>query len=530
MFSRRTVTLAILTLLPLLVYLGLGAYALWQTGWFAWTFWIIPGCWLFTWLVSIIWKPERVRTAATIKRADHLTPRDDSALAIIRRYQEQVDSIPLMELTNPEFYLNQAIALSRDLAQHYHPKAKDPIDSLTIPEVLAAARLAIDDMERWMLEDVPGSRLVTIRQWKWLQHAPKWIKRAQDTTWLASILINPANVLKYFTSELTMGPITQNLQTEFLAVVYLRFIRQTGFYLIEMNSGRLRGGAEVYRQTFGTAQQQALTPSSTAPRLKPESVTVAIVGQVKAGKSSLVNALLNQQVAKSDVLPETQHVYRYRMEVPESTTILTLLDTPGYADAGATRAQMKEVKQAAREADILLFVMAANSPARSADRDVVDELKKWWGNHPELRPAPIVICLTHIDLLSPVLEWQPPYDWKTPTNRKAQSIHDAVRHVEELFQDVTTTVIPVCSDVQRGRTSQIFEELLPALLAVLSEGQMAAVIKLFHQHLNKERVQTLVRQLKNSGKMLLNAWLDERMSQVQSPARAPTPPVEKKTP
>lgn len=38
MLSRRTITLTVLMLLPLAVYLGLGAYALWQTGLFAWTF------------------------------------------------------------------------------------------------------------------------------------------------------------------------------------------------------------------------------------------------------------------------------------------------------------------------------------------------------------------------------------------------------------------------------------------------------------------------------------------------------------
>jgi len=512
MLSRRTLTLAILFLTPLLVYLGLGAYALWQTGWFAWTFWIIPGCWLITWIVATVWRTTPPSVEEDLPEPRHFTPRDEQAMAIVRQYQEQVNSLGVAQLTDPMFYFEQSLKLSGEIARHYHPTATDPVDSLAVTEVLAAARLALDDMERWMLEAVPGSRLVTIRQWKWLQHAPRWVKRAQDVTWLASIFVNPANILKYATSAATLGPVTQELQTEFLAAIYLRFIRQTGFYLVEMNSGRLKGGADLYRTAFGTPEQQAFSPGAlNQPRLKPESVTVALIGQVKAGKSSLVNALIGQEVARSDVLPETQHVSRYRLVLPEEAGELTLLDTPGYADAGATRDQIQEVKQAARDADVLLLVMAANSPARSADRAVMDELQRWDADHPEFRPAPVIICLTHIDLLSPMMEWSPPYDWRNPTSKKARSLHDAVEHVKTLFQDVTSAVVPVCTDVKRGRAAQIVEELVPALLEELPDGKTAALLKAYHRKLSQDRLKTVFQQLRKTGTMLLQNWLDERL-------------------
>ncbi|WP_315851242.1 GTPase family protein [Planctomicrobium piriforme] len=518
MFSRRTVTLSILILLPLLAYLGLGAYALWQTGLFAWTFWIVPVFWLITWIVAVAWPPERRQIQIDQPHPEHFTPRDEEAMAIVRRYQEQIDVLSPLQLTDPQFYFQQTLHLSRDIAAFYHPHANDPISSLTVPEVLAATRLAVDDMERWMLDSVPGSRLVTIRQWQWLQHAPKWAKRLQNTAWAVSVLVNPVNVLKYFTSEVTVGPVSQELQTEFLAAVYLRFVRQVGFYLVEMNSGRLRGGADLYRRTFGSPEQQAYTPQAARPSLEPEPVTVALIGQVKAGKSSLVNALVGERVAKSDVLPETRQVNRYRLTVPETDVVLTLLDTPGYADAGATKQQLDEVKQAARESDMLLLVLDAHSPARSADRAVMDELQKWRTAHPELRPGPIVICLTHIDLLSPMMEWSPPYDWRNPRSRKERSIHDAVEHVRGLFSDVSSEVVPVCSDIERGRTARIIEELLPALLGVLTEGQMAAVLRTYHRELDRGRFQTLLSQLQSSGKFLLQMWLEERLATFLPPA------------
>jgi len=539
MLSRRTMILTVLIALPVLVYLVLGLYALWETGLFNYTFWLLPAFWLLTWIVATLWKPSQPQLKSPEPIPQHFTPRDTAALQIVRNYQEQIDHLGTEQLTDPKFYLQQSQNLAQELSVHYHPKANDPISSLTVPEVLAAARLVMDDMERWMLESVPGSQLITIRQWKWFQHAPKWLRRAQNAAWAVGVLINPANVLKYVTSEMTVAPISQELQAEFLAAVYLRFIRQLGFYLIEMNSGRLRGGADRYREAFAQAEHRTgprspnHTPSKsqaakTKVDLVPESLVVALVGQVKAGKSSLVNALIGSHEARSDVLPATSHVERYQLKIPETDVQLTLLDTPGYADAGATRQQVKEVQQALHSADVLLLVMAANTPARSADRQMMDQLLKWYTTQPTLKPAPVIICLTHIDLLSPVMEWQPPYHWQVPTSRKEESILAVVEHVQELFSDVSSHVVPVCSDVARGRQTSIVEELLPALLQILSEGQMAAILRAYHKQMSRERFNRFVQQLTSSGKNLLQMWIEERLQPPQNvPDANPDEPLQK---
>lgn len=476
--------------------------------------------WLLTWLLAQAWQPPAPARQADLPEPAHWTPRDQAALQIVRRYQDQVDELTPAQLTDPQFYLQQSRRLALDLASHYHPHAKDPISSLTVPEVLAAARLAIDDMEAWMLESVPGSQLLTIGQWKWLQHAPKWVRRAQNAAWAAGILLNPANVLKYVASQATVGPVTEQLQAEFLATLYLRFIRQLGFYLVEMNSGRLRGGADHYRQVFAALPRDM--ESIAGARLAPESLVVALIGQVKAGKSSVVNALIGKRVARTDVLPETKRVSRFRLDVPDSALRLTLLDTPGYADSGATKREIEETRQALREADVVLLVLDAHAPARSADRVLIDELRKWYAAHPELKPAPILICLTHIDLLSPVMEWDPPYDWRNPRGHKEQSIHEAVEHVRGLFADVARDVVAICTEPSRGAAVSVLDELLPSLLPLLSDGQMAALLRTYHEELRRGQLQSLIRQIQSSGKQLLKMWLDERLApSSQAEAAAP---------
>ena len=64
-------------------------------------------------------------------------------------------------------------------------------------------------------------------------------------------------------------------------------------------------------------------------RLQEVRTTIAVMGQVKAGKSSLINALMHEQVCVTGVLPETRKVQRYQYSIPGSPNTVVLLDTPG---------------------------------------------------------------------------------------------------------------------------------------------------------------------------------------------------------
>src|SRR5947207_967390 len=105
----------------------------------------------------------------------------------------------------------------------------------------------------------------------------------------------------------------QLLQQNLILWFYTAYINRLGTYLIDLNSGRLRVGAERYRAWIKAAQQPVMqvTPGYPVTDVPPDSqpvlppVTLALFGQVKAGKSSMVNALLGEQKAKTNVLPET---------------------------------------------------------------------------------------------------------------------------------------------------------------------------------------------------------------------------------
>jgi uncharacterized protein len=514
--SRRGLTLTSLALFPVLIYVGLGSYALWKTGLLIRLWWLLPVCWTLTWILARLWPARRPSAAEqhALPIASHFTVRDREAAEIVRRFQQQVDELTPAQLTDLEFYKNQVQALATALAQHYHPGATDPYTSLTVPEVVAAFRLAVDDLEQWLLSSVPGSRLLTIRQWQMLQYAPKWYRRIQNAAWLAGMLMNPVNIPRYWSSKMTAEPVTTELQTELLAVIYLRFMRQIGFYLIEMNSGRLRRGADAYRHAFGSEPEGAaarVSEDQVKRQVAAEPVTVALVGQVSSGKSSLVNVLTGIRQAAVDILPETQNVQRYQMAVGQPPVAVTLLDTPGYGESGATADQSRQIRSALREANAVVVVMDAHSPAREADLRTVRNLETWYANEPRLKPPRMLGVLTHVDLLRPTLEWSPPYDWREPTRPKEQSIHDAVEYVRNLFGASLADVVPACGDLERNRAWGILEEVIPALTGILDDARSTALLRAFEQDLDRDHLKTLLKQIQRSGREIVRAWIEERL-------------------
>ena len=64
---------------------------------------------------------------------------------------------------------------------------------------------------------------------------------------------------------------------------------------------------------------------------------------------------------------------------------------------------------------------------------------------PELKLPPIVGVLTHVDLLSPAMEWAPPYDWLHPQRPKEQQMRQAVQAALDQFSGRLSVVVPVCA-------------------------------------------------------------------------------------
>lgn len=536
----RSIFVVVLLLFPFAVYVCAGGWALWQQRLLTWLWLPIPICWGLAFLFLRKWKkhfgPPEVETEIPL----HWTPRDQAAWKIVETRSKDLGDLPPEELTRVQFYVDTALELSLEIARVYHPKADDPISQLTIPEILAALELVFEDLAEAVDDYVPAGHLLTVNHYRHLAKIPKWSKTLSKFYWPLSTVLAPTTVVaRYAASRFVVSPVTKDIQANVLAWFTMMFIQRVGYYAIELNSGRLAGGAKKFRETLkkmertrnpGSTEAKPAKAAASAPSSeggKTETshendnekteVTLALVGQTKAGKSSLINAILGDAHAETDILPATSEVKRYQLDWEPTNDRLVLLDTVGYATDGATDKQIKETQKAVQSADLVLFVLHAGSSAREPDRQMLQTIQDWFFEKKELKPVPVLGVLTHMDLLSPAMEWEPPYDWQTGDRPKEISIREALEYNRELFGESIAGIVPVCSDGERDRIYGIEEYLLPAITPLLDNARASAVLRSLHQDINQDRVQRVVQQFWNAGKTLVKAglpsleqWLKQR--------------------
>ena len=542
MMSRwRSLLVAFLLLFPFAVYIAVGTWALWEYGWLNWLWLPIPVCWGAAFLLLRVWKKYFSAPGTDTEIPLHWTPRDQAAWRLVEEQTKSLADVAPEDLTRVQFYVDTAMALSLEIARVYHPKAQDPITQLTIPEILAALELVFEDLSELVDEYVPAGHLLTVNHYRQLSKIPKWSNTLSKYYWPISAVLAPTTVLaRYAASRFVVTPVTKDIQANILAWFTVTFIQRVGYYAIELNSGRLAGGAKKFRESMrkleacskaekagegekGSEGDGKTRPAGAHPRVMPKDsepphepkeqadeptlVTIALVGQTKAGKSSLVNAILGDQKAKTDILPATSEVTRYRLDWEKTNDHLVLLDTVGFATEGATEKQLKETRQALKDSDLVLFVMNVNTPAREPDREMLETLAHWFETRKELKPVPVLGVLTHIDLLSPAMEWSPPYDWQAGSRPKEVGIRDAVAYNKELFGQTLAGVVPVCADVSRNRVYGVEEYLLPAMTALLDNARASSVLRSLHHELSRDRAQRVVKQLLNAGKALVEAGI-----------------------
>ncbi len=422
------------------------------------------------------------------------------------QYAQQQSPAAMPRFFEAGLYLQTTQELAGQLAAHYHPHAKDAIENLTIPEVLTAAELAICDLRRFVDRNVPGSHLMTIR---WLSRAPQvtsiW-NRLRPFYYAVSVIWHPWHVLsRAAADETVVSPVMEEIKKEALTSIYRAFVLQLGKYLIELNSHRLIVGPDRWRTLMGRESHDATTAPASESAADRASLQIVVVGQVKAGKSSLVNALLGDRQAGVDALPLTATITKYTLRSDQTATPLVVLDTVGYARQGLKADRVEETMRAVCNSAMTLLVMHAHDPAREPDCQFLDSMEKWFAAHPHRRRPPILVVVTHIDALSPRLEWSPPYDgWVRPhpPRLKEQNIRAAIESIQGLLNDRVQGVVPACTDKDHEHIYGVTEWVVPALFNLLPEATAKQLVDALYDQSDRRRVTRLMSQLWNAASLL----------------------------
>lgn len=488
--------LAACVAVPLLGFGVVGALWLYQRGWLGWAGLVFLLGEALAYFLFRRWsrKGEILLPQPAKSPPAEFSPRDQEAWILVREYEARIDRGEIT-LTSLEQFLSLGQEILERVAKFYRPGDKEPLLAIQVPLLLRAIEETARDLAT-VTADLPFAHRITIGDAVRGYRLGQKLMPAYDIYRVLYPLFNWHNALfRLFVTE-RLFDLTKETLNQWLLRWY---VDRVGYHAIELYSGRLL----LTRRFAGTPPLSAESAKILAEpqTAKTEPLRILVLGQVKAGKSSLVNALFGDVRAATDVVPTTMQVTTYVLERPDLGGEAILSDLGGYEDPSVPQERIEETLTEALRSDILVLVISAMNAAREPDRRLLAQLRDRFACQPKLNPPQVIVALSHIDLLRPPLEWNPPYNVVSPDSPKARSIRGALDAVAADVGLAPEVVLPVC--LRPDRLYNIEETLIPLLVTVLPEGKRTLLLRTLKTLRDQEQWELLGRQARATGRFLL---------------------------
>ena len=468
------ILLFLAVVLPWLSLLALGMMWLWQGG-YVWV-WAVTAAvlGLLAWPLSTIVR-RRTTEEARLALGDlaepssgwHVVERDawSEVLAI-------ADATAPFSFTEIEPLITSARETVEVVARRFHPDAHTAWAQFSLPEALLLAERLCRDVRREALRHVPGVRAMRLSHLLWVQRQNERYGAVAQTGWrvgfglwrLVRAVLNPLQAVGQETSGMIMEKTVGVFSYRLRAYATRLLVLEIGRASIDLYSGRLALSADEER----VARERDM--ASTAEPVAP--VRIVLIGQVSAGKTSLLNALAQEIRGAVGPLPTTSSVREHLLDV-EGRSAVMLVDMPGIGEGAETASDL--LLQAER-ADLIMWVASAAQPAREPDRKGLDDFRAWANAQLARRPPPVLLALTHVDELRPATEWIPPYDITAPTGPKARAIRAAVDSVARTLDFPVEGIVPVA--MPPGRDPYNLDALWSRIAVELDEAKLVQLDRL----------------------------------------------------
>lgn len=294
-----------------------------------------------------------------------------------------------------------ALDLVEQAAQQLSAGQKGALD-FSIPEALLLADRVMIRLRRNLHDMVPFSDRISLKTILWIWENKAWVQRGATVAgwaWRAKRLITnpPAAIMQEIQGAVTSGADGGEMKNFSVAIVQQIILEEVARAAVDLHSGHLRfTDEELLKIELGSADLDKRILAQP-----DEPIRLLVIGQVSAGKSTVINRLAGGVIAETDMAPTTAGLTRHALDIEGMS--YSVIDSQGIDGSEEVAA---EILAQVLECDHVLWIIRANRPARAPDVDLLRRIEAAFAMRPLRRVPPITIVANAVDQLLP--EWPYP--------------------------------------------------------------------------------------------------------------------------